>query len=121
VLHTIFANPYTEADWQPARFVSSNAPPTFLAHGMNDTLVSVKQTEVLRDKLRAAHVRVETELYPGIGHADTVAALSVPARGRAPVLDQASKFIRSVTASAATSSASPAPALSGSLQTDPSH
>src|SRR5262245_53896241 len=110
VLHTIFGKPYTEADWQPARFVSSAAPPTFLAHGLNDTLVSVKQTEVLRDKLRAKHVRVEAELYPGVGHADTVAALSVPARGRAPVLDQAAKFIRSVTSSSVTSSAQPAPA-----------
>src|SRR6185312_2018646 len=116
VLHTIFGKPYTEADWQPARFVSSEAPPTFLAHGLNDTLVSVKQTEVLRDKLRANPVRVETEIYPGVGHADTVAALSIPARGRAPVLDHAVKFIRSVT-----SSPEPAPALSGTLQSDPSH
>lgn len=116
VLHTIFNKPYTEADWQPANFVSAQAPPTFLAHGINDTLVSVKQTEVLRDKLRANHVRVETELYPGVGHADTVAALSIPARGRAPVLDQATTFIRSVT-----STPSPAPALSGTLQSDPSH
>ena len=116
VLHTIFSKPYTETDWQPARFVSSEAPPAFLAHGLNDTLVSVKQTEVLRDKLRASHVRVEAQLYPGVGHADTVAALSIPARGRAPVLDQASNFIRSVT-----STPLPAPALSGSLQSDPSH
>jgi acetyl esterase/lipase len=116
VLHTIFGKPYTEADWQPARFVSSEAPPTFLAHGVNDTLVSVKQTEVLRDTLRANHVRVETELYPGLSHADTVAALSIPARGRAPVLDHVAKFIRSVT-----SSPEPVPALSGTLQSDPSH
>ncbi len=122
-LHTIFANPYTEADWQPARFVSRQAPPAFLAHGLNDTLVSVKQTEKLRDVLRANGVRVETELYPGLGHADTVAALSIPARGRAPVLEQVSQFIRSVTASGKPapffSGESPAP--SGSLQSDPSH
>jgi acetyl esterase/lipase len=120
-LHTIFGKPYTETDWQPARFVSREAPPAFLAHGLNDTLVSVKQTERLRDALRANDVRVEAALYPGLGHADTVAALSIPARGRAPVLDQASKFIRSVT-----STPEPAPALSGpglskQLQSDPSH
>jgi acetyl esterase/lipase len=115
-LHTIFGKPFTEADWQPARFVSSEAPPTFLAHGLNDTLVDVRQTQKLREDLLAHHVRVEMELYPGIGHADTVAALSIPARGRAPVLDQAVKFIRSVT-----STPEPAPALSGTLQSDPSH
>jgi acetyl esterase/lipase len=122
-LHTIFGKPYSEADWQPARFVTHNAPPAFLAHGLNDTLVSVKQTEKLRDALRANDVRVEAELYPGIGHADTVAALSIPARGRAPVLEQASKFIRSVTIPAA-AQAVPAPVFSsgtGTLQSDPSH
>src|SRR6185503_7049357 len=59
VLNTIFANPYTPADWQP--------------------------------------VRVETQFYPGKGHADTVAGLSIPARGRTPVLDQSVSFIESVT------------------------
>jgi acetyl esterase/lipase len=123
VLHTIFGNPYTEAQWQPARFVSSQSPPAFLAHGLNDTLVSVKQTETLRDALRANNVRVETDLYPGRGHADTVAALSVPARGRAPVLEHVARFIRSVTSSRATE---PSPVTSSrlstpSLQSDPSH
>jgi acetyl esterase/lipase len=115
VLHTIFGKPYTEADWQPARFVTSQAPPAFLAHGLKDTVVSVRQTEQLRDALRANNVRVETELYAGRSHADMVAALSIPARGRAPVLDQASKFIRSVTSSP------PAAARSRNLQTDLSH
>ena len=123
VLHTIFADPYTEADWQPARFVSSQSPPAFLAHGLSDTLVSVKQTEKLRDALRANNVRVETDLYPGLSHADTVAALSMPARGRAPVLEHVARFIRSVTSSPAkqplplSSSMHPSPGL----QSDPSH
>jgi hypothetical protein len=34
VLNTIFAKPYTLAEWQPIRFVSSSQPPpTFIAHG----------------------------------------------------------------------------------------
>jgi acetyl esterase/lipase len=97
-LHTIFGKPYTEADWQPVHFVTHQAPPTFLAHGLDDTLVSAHQTEQLRDALRMANVRVETKLYAGRGHADMVAALSIPARNRAPVLEDASAFIASVTA-----------------------
>lgn len=105
-LHAIFSRPYTEADWQPLRFVTHRAPPTFLAHGLDDFLVSPRQTEALRDALRRNDVRVEAELYPGRGHADMVAAFSVPARHRAPVLDDAVKFIESVTSSAS----APAPA-----------
>ncbi len=64
-LNRIFAAPWGESDWQPLRFVDAQAPPTFLAHGLDDGVVSVAQTEKLRDALDAKGVRVETELYPG--------------------------------------------------------
>jgi acetyl esterase/lipase len=96
VLNTIFANPYTAADWQPVRFVTPQAPPTLLVHGTADDVVSIEHAEKLRDVLQANHVRVETQFYPGKGHADTIAGMSVPARGRTPVLDQSVSFIESV-------------------------
>jgi acetyl esterase/lipase len=96
-LRTIFGKPYRAADYQPVRFVTRQAPPAFLAHGLDDTLVSVHQTEALRDALRRNDVRVETELYPDRGHADMIAAFSMPARHRIPVLDDVVKFIESVT------------------------
>lgn len=98
ILNTIFASPYSEADWQPVRFVTPRSPPTLLVHGLADDVVSIKHAEKLRDVLQANHVRVETQFYPGKGHADTVAGLSVPARDRTPVLDQSVTFIESVTA-----------------------
>jgi acetyl esterase/lipase len=104
-LHAIFGKPFSEADWQPIRFVTRHSPPTFIAHGLNDTLVSPIQAEELRDALRRNDVRVVTELYPGRGHADTVASLSVPARHRTPLLDDISKFIASVTPSSAPTAA----------------
>ena len=98
VLNTIFASPYTEAEWQPVRFVTPQAPPTLLVHGTADDVVSIKHAEKLRDALQANHVRVESQFYPGKGHADTVAGMSVPARSRTPVLDQSVSFIESVAA-----------------------
>jgi acetyl esterase/lipase len=98
ILNTIFASPYTEAEWQPVRFVTPQSPPTLLVHGTADDVVSIKHAEKLRDVLQANHVRVETHFYPDKVHADTVAAMSVLARGRAPVLDQSVSFIESVTA-----------------------
>jgi len=97
VLNTIFASPYTEAEWQPVRFVTPQSPPTLLVHGTADDVVSIKHAEKLRDILLANHVRVETQFYPGKGHADTVAGMSRPARGRTPVLEQSVSFIESVT------------------------
>lgn len=97
VLNTIFASPYTVADWQPVRFVTSQSPPTLLVHGTADDVVTIKHAEKLRDVLQSNEVRVETQFYPGKGHADTVAGFSIPARGRTPVLDQSVSFIESVT------------------------
>jgi acetyl esterase/lipase len=100
-LHRIFAAPYGESDWQPLQFVTSKAPPTFLAHGLDDGLVAVQQAAQLRDALKAAGVRVETELYPDKGHAATVAGFSKPARGSAPTLDETVAFLGSLTSTSA--------------------
>jgi acetyl esterase/lipase len=96
-LNRIFAAPWGESDWQPVRFVTAKAPPTFLAHGLSDSIVSVRQAEQLRDALQAKGVRVETELYPDKGHAATVAGFSKPARGTAPTLDETVAFLGSLT------------------------
>jgi acetyl esterase/lipase len=98
ILNTIFASPYTEAEWQPVRFVNSQSPPTLLVHGTADDVVSIKHAEKLRDVLQSNRVRVETQFYADKNHADTVAGFSIPARGRTPVLEQSVSFIESVTA-----------------------
>jgi len=106
-LNRIFAAPWGESDWQPLRFVDALAPPTFLAHGLDDNLVSVAQTEKLRDALEAKGVRVETELYPDTGHAATIAGFSKAARGSAPTLDQAVAFLDSLTSPSSTARTDP--------------
>ena len=96
-LRTIFASPYMPADWQPVHFVSEHSPPTLLIQGLDDTVVSASHTEKLRDALVAHKIRVETELYAGRGHSDTIASFSLPARRRTPALGRAVSFIESVT------------------------
>jgi acetyl esterase/lipase len=96
-LHRIFAPPWGESDWQPVRFASPNAPPTFLAHGIEDGWVDVAQTEQLRDVLQAKGVRVEAELYRNTGHGATVAGFSKAARGSAPTLARTVAFLGSLT------------------------
>lgn len=104
VLNTIFAAPYTAKDWQPVNFVTQESPPALLIHGLDDTLVYPGHAEKMRDALARDGVRVELELLPHRGHADTVAAITPVARFKGPVLDDSVRFIESVTSS---SSASP--------------
>ncbi len=97
-LNAIFTRPYTAEDWQPVRFATANSPPTLLLHGTADKVVYVTHTEKLRDALLAQGAHVETHLYPGKGHADTIASFTVIARFRTPALEQTVDFLQRVTA-----------------------
>lgn len=103
LLRSIFAAPATPADWQAVAHVDGAAPPALLAHGESDGIVWIAHSEALATALRAAGVDVTLRRYAHRNHADTVAALSVPARGRAPVLADIRAFVARI-------SASPAPA-----------
>jgi dipeptidyl aminopeptidase/acylaminoacyl peptidase len=64
-----------------------------LVQGLGDASVAPKNSINLAAALRALGVPVTLELYPGLSHADTVAALSIPRRGRAPVLENIKTFV----------------------------
>ena len=92
-----FPEPYTEADWQPIRFVDAHSPPTLLLHGTDDTEVLPQEAIQLRDAMLALHLRVELHLYAHHGHGDTVAPFAPVARWRSPALQDTLAFIESVT------------------------
>lgn len=96
VLDRIFRDTATPTQFKPLSYVTPAGPPALLLHGEADTLVSARQSQALGDALGAAGVRVRVVRYAGRGHADTVAALSVPARGRAPVLSDVLAFLRAL-------------------------
>lgn len=78
---------------QPINFVHAGAPAMLLVHGLDDQTVWPKNSRHLAAALEACGVPVALRLYPGLGHADTVAALSVPARERAPTLADVVEFV----------------------------
>jgi acetyl esterase/lipase len=92
-----FPEPYTEADWQPIRFVDAHSPPALLLHGTDDTEVMPQEAIQLRDAMLALHLRVELHLYAHHGHGDTVAPFAPVARWRSPALQDTLAFIESVT------------------------
>lgn len=93
VLKTIFAAPYGLDDWQPVRKVTAQSPPALLLHGEADDLVWVSHTKAMVAALAAAGVPVTSQVYPGRGHSDTVAAFAKLAPRKLPVLDEIAKFI----------------------------
>jgi acetyl esterase/lipase len=115
VLNTIFSAPYTPKDWQVIPYVTADAPPALLVHGAADDLVSPNNTIDMAAALRAHGVHVEMRIYPGRSHADTVAGLSVPARGRAPVLQDVAQFMKQLSAETAANDVAVAPAAAMQL------
>jgi acetyl esterase/lipase len=91
----MFGPPSRYADSQPINFARPCAPPALLVHGLKDRTAWPKNSRNLATALRACGVGVTLKLYPKLGHADTVAALSAPARGRAPTFGDIAAFIDS--------------------------
>jgi acetyl esterase/lipase len=98
MLHAIFGAPYIPGDWQPVHFAGPTAPLTLLLHGADDKVVYSAHMEKLRDALLSQGVEVETHIYPGRGHADTIASFTVVARYRTPALKQTLAFLARLSA-----------------------
>jgi acetyl esterase/lipase len=90
----MFGPPQNYPQSQPINFVRPDAPPMLLIHGSKDEVVMPKNSVNLASSLRALGVPVSLKLYPNLLHADTVAAISLPARGRAPTLADLAAFVR---------------------------
>jgi acetyl esterase/lipase len=95
-LNAIFAAPYTPHDWQVLPYVSAAAPPALLIHGGADEVVWPRNSEQLAAALRARGVPVTLKIYPGRGHAATVAALSWVLRWRSPTLKDIGAFMQTL-------------------------
>jgi acetyl esterase/lipase len=89
----MFGPPALYPESQPINYVRADAPPMLLAHGLKDETVWPKNSRNLASALGARGVSVTLKLYPKVSHADTVAALSPPIRGRAPTLVDIQEFI----------------------------
>ncbi len=81
------------AETQPLRFARADAPPMMLVTGTADTTVRPKNARNLFKALKTAGAIVVEKEYPGLGHEDVAMALSLPFRGKAPVLDDSAAFL----------------------------
>ena len=65
-------------------------------HGAADTLVKTWNQQHLTAAYARAGRPIRTLEFPGLGHMDTLLAISWPLRWRAPVLDEMLGFLRGV-------------------------
>ena len=90
----LFGEAPDTAATQPITFAGPHSPPAFLASGDGDTTVRPSNTRSLAARLRAARVPVQERIYAGLDHADTLLALSVTFRSKAPELAEMAAFLR---------------------------
>ena len=81
------------AETQPISYARKDAPPMMLVTGTTDTTVRPKNARNLFKALTGAGAVVVEKEYPGLNHDDIVMALSLPFRGKAPVLDDSVAFL----------------------------
>ena len=90
-----FEWPDTPADSQPLSHASSASPPALLLAPTQDTVVNPQRSTVaLAQRLKARGVRVESALFDDVSHVTLVAAMAAVLRGRAPVLERVTSFVK---------------------------
>jgi acetyl esterase/lipase len=87
--------PRTPPDSQPLFHAQHTAPRTLLLAGADDDVVDAhRNTEGLARALRAAGTDVQVQVFKGVGHITTVAALARPLDWLAPVLPKVLDIVR---------------------------
>lgn len=79
---------------QPIAFARKDAPPMLLVTSDGDETVRPKNANNLGAKLRAMGAPVEVKNFGPLDHEEIVMALSVPFRGKGPVLADSVAFLR---------------------------
>lgn len=79
---------------QPIHFARADAAPMLLVTSTEDTEVRPRNAIHLTAALKAVGAPVEFRNYPGITHENVAMALSVPFRGKAPVLADSVAFLK---------------------------
>ncbi|PNG24769.1 alpha/beta hydrolase [Methylocella silvestris] len=93
VLRTIFGAPESWPQTQPIAYVTGENPKMLLATGDDDDAVDPCKPHRLAAKIRESGGDVQTIVYPGLSHRGILAALAMPLRFLAPVLDDIAGFI----------------------------
>lgn len=81
------------AETQPVSYVRKDAPPVMVVTGTEDDTVKPRNAIILSRELNKLGAPVTFRAYEGLKHEDTVMALSLPFRSKAPVLQESADFL----------------------------
>ena len=81
---------------QPITYARADAPPMLLVTSSGDTEVQPRNAISLARRLKALGAPAAVREYPGLSHEEVAMALSVPFRGKAPVLADSAAFLHRV-------------------------
>ncbi|MBL8658680.1 MAG: alpha/beta hydrolase [Rhodospirillales bacterium] len=79
---------------RPVSFVSADAPPMLLLHGLDDGTVKPLNSRRMAKRLTQAGAKATLIEYGGIGHYIILVALAAPFQGEDGIMDAAAAFIR---------------------------
>ena len=79
---------------QPVHFVRKDAPPVWVANGLQDDTVRPYNARNLVAALHEVGAVAQERYYSGINHVDIVTAMSFPFEGKAPVRKDVGAFLK---------------------------
>lgn len=89
-----FEWPNTPPNSQALFHAQASTPRALLLAPTNDVLVDTQRSTVgMAQRLQAAGVPVQSELFGGVSHTTIIGALAKPLRGLAPVLERVTDFV----------------------------
>ena len=91
-LQDVFPEPIRDQS-QPVNYVTSDAPPTLLIHGTDDSTVRIDNSLSLLERLQAEGVAARLERYEDVGHVSVMLALAPPLDFLADTLQDSRDFI----------------------------
>lgn len=93
-LKLIFGPPSGWRDTQPITFADGKGPPLWLAAGLSDEVIDPGNATRLAARVHARGGEAEAKLYPSVTHPLILGAFAGPLRFVAPVLSDATAFMR---------------------------
>ena len=91
-LQDVFPEPLRDQS-QPVNYVTADAPPTLLIHGVDDSTVRIDNSLSLLGRLQAEGVAARLERYEDLGHVSVMLALAPPLDFLADTLQDSRDFI----------------------------
>lgn len=99
-VRAVFSAAADQAQTQPIDFVDGRNPPMLVLAGADDDTVEPRNTTALAAAITAKGGKVESRIYPDLGHVGIILSFAKGFRGKSPALEDTARFIEDATPTA---------------------